>query len=125
MPPPASPVRSVAGVAVAGLVSAAGAVVLGEYDLTGGFTPLYAGALFGLVVGEVVLVAGRDPVAETATAAGFLAFGGMTFALVLSTARDVSYAGPEGWLGVLISATVAAWWVSSAARRARRSRREP
>ena len=102
-------------------MAAYGGLVLGEYELTG-LTPLYAGALFGLVIGEVVLVVGRDPSFEPGAAAGFMAYGGMLWAVVLSTARDISYATTTSWIGVVLAASVAWFWVRSAARRGGRSR---
>jgi ABC-type Mn2+/Zn2+ transport system permease subunit len=123
VPPPASLRRAVAGVVAAGLVSAYGAAVLGEYEL-GGFTPLYAGALFGLVVAEVLLVVGRVSGTAGASAAAFLAYGGMALALVLSTVtRDLSYVQAEGWVGAVIAAAVAWSWVRTAVRRGGRTRR--
>ncbi len=122
--PPASVARAIAGVVVAGLVSSYGALVLGEYEMGRGATPLFAGVLFGLAVGEVLVVVGRDPGPATASAGGFLAFGGMTLAVVLSTSRDVRFAEVEAWIGVALAAAVSWFWVRSAARLGRRSRTE-
>jgi hypothetical protein len=123
--PPASPARAVAGVFAAAAVAAYGAIVLGEYEMARGWTPLYAGALYGLVVAEVLLVAGRSPTTAAASAAGFVAYGGMTYAVVLSTSRDLDFVEVEAWIGVVIAAAVAWWWVRSAVRLGRHSRREP
>jgi hypothetical protein len=111
------------GVVVAALVAAYGALVLGEYEMAHGVTPLFSGALFGLAVAEVLVVVGRSPAPATAAAGGFLAFGGMTLAVVLSTSREVRFAGPEAWIGVAIATAVAWVWIRSAARLGRRSRR--
>lgn len=121
MPPPTPPWRAFAGVVAAGLVSAYGALVLGEYELAG-FTPLYAGALFGLVVAEVFLVVGRTTGFPATVIAALLAYGGMTLALVLSTVtRDLTYIAGEGWASLAIAPAVAWLWVRSAVRRGGRT----
>src|SRR5439155_4635913 len=67
---PPAPMRRPLALVVAALVSAFAALVLGEYDLTG-FTPLVAGLLLGVVVGEaaVLVVRERDVVVTAGSAA--------------------------------------------------------
>ena len=110
----------VAGAATA----AAGAVILGEYELTG-LTPVVAGLLFGVIVAEVVTVAGRrhDPVTAAVCAAA--AAGGMVWGAWISSGEDWDYVPGGVWVGVALAAAAAFGWIRNPGRRARGSRPAP
>lgn len=118
--------RRLLAVAAGGVASAFGAVILGEYELNGP-TPLLAGALFGLILGELVptVARSRDPAVAGATAA--LAALGMTWGAWLSTGPDEDWAFVPGraWVGVAVAVVAAVLWVRTPGRRARGSRRGP
>ncbi|HEX2700365.1 MAG TPA: hypothetical protein VHM89_09220 [Acidimicrobiales bacterium] len=110
---------------VAGAVAAsAGALILGEYELTG-FTPVVAGLLFGVIVAEVVMVAGKRQ--DTVAAAGCAAFAaaGMVWAAWISSGEDWSYVPGGVWFGVALAAAAAAVWIRSPGRRGAGNRRAP
>ncbi|MFP5377365.1 MAG: hypothetical protein ACLGIO_11385 [Acidimicrobiia bacterium] len=118
--------RRLLALVAGGVASAFGAVILGEYELDGP-TPLLAGALFGLILGELVptVARSRDPAVAGATAA--LAALGMTWGAWLSTGPDEDWAFVPGlaWVGVAVAALAAVLWVRSPGRRAPGSRRGP
>jgi hypothetical protein len=106
----------VAGVATAAL----GAVVLGEYQLTG-ITGVIAGALFGLAVAEMVLTAsgpslsrGLDA-AMVVTAAATAA--GLVWAGWISAGHDWGYFPKGLMVGVVVGAAVGPYWLRSGMRR--------
>lgn len=105
---------------VAGAVAAAGgALILGEYQLEG-TTPLVAGILFGLIVGEVVTAAGRRRDAGAAVTAAVTAAAGMAWAAWRSTGPDEQWdlVPGQAWIGVGLAAVGALLWVRSPGRRA-------
>lgn len=106
------------------MVAALGAVILGEYELRGA-RPLYAGAIFGLAVGEVLatLVRRADP--YLLAAAALLAEAGLVWATWISTGRDLGLASGTAWAGIVIGTVTAPLWLTSAGRRATRSPDEP
>jgi hypothetical protein len=116
--------RRVLALVAAAIAAAAGGLILGEYELTG-LTPVVAGLLFGLIVAEVAVVVGkqRDPT----TSAGCAAFSaaGMVWAAWISSGRDWDYVPGGVWVGVVLAAVAAVWWVRNPGRRATDSRRGP
>ena len=110
----------VAGAAAA----AAGGLILGEYELSG-FTPVVAGLLFGIIVAEVVTVAGRQRDAVTAAGCASFAAAGMVWAAWISSGEDWSYVPGGVWVGVAMAAVAAAVWVRNPGRPATGSRRAP
>ncbi|HZQ27441.1 MAG TPA: hypothetical protein VFA94_07065 [Acidimicrobiales bacterium] len=99
-------------VVAAGLASALGALILGEYPLTG-TTPYVAGALFGLVVAELaVFVAGhgglRGPAKLLVVA---LPAGGMAWAAWISAGRDWHFVPGGAWAGVALAPLAAFLWL--------------
>jgi len=103
-------------VLVAAAVAALGAVILGEYELSGA-RPLYAGVIFGLAVGEVLatLLRRRDP--YLLPAAALVAEAGLVWATWISTGRDLGQASGTAWVGVLLGAVAAPLWLTTAGRR--------
>jgi len=114
----------VPAVVVAAVVAALAAVILGEYELSGA-RPLYAGAIFGLAVGEVLatLVRRADP--YLLGAAALLAEAGLVWATWISTGRDLGLASGTAWAGVVIGTVAAPLWLTSAGRRGASTPDEP
>lgn len=109
--------RQLFAVAAAVVASALGALILGEYEQTG-TTPFVAGALFGLVVAELVLaVAKRPAAAATAAAAIGAPAAGMVWAAYISSGEDWAYVPDVAWAGVALAPVAAALWLRSARRR--------
>lgn len=106
---------------VAGAVAAAlGAVILGEYPLTG-LTGVIAGALFGLAVGEIVLSAGgvewrsRETIGMAGVAA--LTAAGLVWAAWISAGHVWRYVAKGAWAGVVVGAALGPVWLRSGVRR--------
>ena len=112
--------------AVGAVATALGAVILGEYQLDG-LTPLVAGALFGLILAELVTAVARSRDPAIAGACALLAAGGMTWGSWLSTGPDEDWSFVPGlaWVGVALAAAAAVVWVKSPGRRAGGSRPAP
>ena len=106
---------------VAGAVAAAlGAVILGEYPLTG-VTGVIAGALFGLAIGEIVLSAGgvswrsRQAIGMAGVAA--LSAAGLVWAAWISAGHLWRYVANGAWAGVVVGAALGPVWLRSGVRR--------
>jgi hypothetical protein len=104
-------VRRQALAIVAGLAAMAlGALIFGEYDLSG-LTPFIGGALFGLIVAEVVLtVAGtgnRVLAAFSAACSGV----GVYWAAWISSGRGIAPIPKRAYVGLVLSMILAAGWV--------------
>jgi hypothetical protein len=86
-------------------------LILGEYEMRG-TTPYVAGALFGLVVAELVLtVAKPAPVRGVLAAATVLPGLGMVWALWISAGRDWAYVPGGAWVGAALAPVAAALWL--------------
>jgi hypothetical protein len=109
--------RPLLAVAAAAAASALGGLILGEYPLTG-TTPFVAGALFGLVVAElVVVVAGRGgPATAVTAAAAVLAAAGMVWAAWISAGRDWHYVPGAAWGGVVVAPLAVVLWLRTGRR---------
>jgi hypothetical protein len=103
--------------------SAVGALILGEYPMAG-TTPFLAGALFGLVIAELVLsVAKPRPAPPTAAAAIAGPAAGMVWAAWISAGRDWHYVPHLAWAGVAVAAAASALWLRGGRRRFRETAR--
>lgn len=100
----------------AALLSALGAVILGEYTLDG-FRPVLAGVLFGVTIAEVLLWIARTGDRYLAGTAALLVEAGLVWATWISTAHDLSTAPVTAWVGIVVAALAAAGWIRSAGRR--------
>ena len=109
---------------VGAAAAAVGAVILGEYELTG-FTPVVAGILFGLIVAEVMTVAGRANDVTIVLVAALMSAAGMVWAAWISSGEDWDYVPGGAWVGVGLAAAAAALWLRTPGRRGSRTRREP
>ena len=102
---------------VAGAATAAlGALILGEYELRGA-TAVGAGVLFGLVVGEVVAVVGRDAALALALAGAGLAGAGLVWAAWIASGEDWAYVPTWSWVAAAIAAAAAGLRVRTPERR--------
>jgi len=117
-------VRQVAAVVAGAAAAAAGAIVLGEYDLSGR-AALLAGLLFGVSLAEIVVSVGGVADVAMAAATALLAEGGLVWALWISTGHHLDLASGIGWAGVVVGALAAGVWIRSAGRRAPRTRSDP
>jgi hypothetical protein len=109
--------RQLLAVAAALAAGSLGALILGEYQL-GGTTPFIAGALFGLVVGELVLAIAKPRVSAPAAAAAVIAPGlGMVWAAWISAGRDWHYVPGGAWAGAALAPVAAALWLRSGRNR--------
>src|SRR5579864_1324161 len=116
--------RTLLAVVAALAVAALGGAILGEYTL-GGLLPLLAGALYGVVVGEVLLWVGRRPPVWATTAAAVAAAIGTAWSLWISSGHHVSYASAAQWASVGVAGLAVGAWVGTAewaGERAARSR---
>jgi hypothetical protein len=107
---------------LAGAATAAlGAVILGEYQLTG-LTGVIAGGLFGLAVAEVVLTVGGASLARllvpAMVAVGVFAAGGLAWAAWISAGHDWGYVPNGGWIGLAVGVVMGPWWLRGGIRRA-------
>ena len=118
----------VLGVVVALLVAALGAVILGEYELSGG-RPLLAGVLFGVTVAEVIAsTAGPGPGAGGSEddelyllgTAPLITEAGLVWATWISTGHDLERAATTAWLGIGLGMLASLLWLRSAGRRGAR-----
>jgi hypothetical protein len=99
------------------VASALGALILGEYELTG-TTPFVAGVLFGLVIAELVLTLAKPRPTRLPLGAAVLASGlGMIWAAWISSGRDWSYVPNAAWVGAALAPLAAAAWLGSSRRR--------
>lgn len=113
--------RPVPAIVVALFVAAAGAVILGEQDLSGSLA-LVAGGLFGIAVAEVTATLSRaraDP--PLLGAVTLVTEGGLVWAIWISTGHRLDLAAVTAWLGVAAGMVAAPVWLRSAGRRAART----
>jgi hypothetical protein len=96
--------------------AAFGALILGEYDLSGA-TPYIAGVLFGLAVAEVTLTVGRDARVWAAVMSAALAVGGWLWAAWISSGEGVAPIPLGAWLGAVVAALVGFGWVRWSGKR--------
>lgn len=92
---------------MAGAAAAAlGALILGEYEFTGSL-PWVAGPLFGLVVGEVVVGAGRSRHLLVAAAAAAVSFGGIAWAGWIDSSQGLEPVKSAVWVSAALAAVCA------------------
>lgn len=105
LPSPAL-VRATVGLLVAALAAVLGAFILGEYEFEG-WLPIGAGALFGLVVGEVAVEIGRRRTAPVALWCAAIAAGGLLWAGWISAGEGLAPIAGGAWLAAAVGAVVA------------------
>jgi hypothetical protein len=104
-----------------GLLSAAGvawlgSLILGEYEFTGSL-PFAAGAMFGLVIGEVVVAVGRTRTLPVALAAAALAGAGIAWAGWIDSTQGLEPVKGLVWVAAGLAAVVALGRVRGRPRR--------
>jgi hypothetical protein len=108
--------RQLLAVLLAAAASSLGALILGEYEQAG-TTPFVAGALFGLVVAEIVLAVVRTrPATAVLAAAAVLPGLGMVWAAWISSGRDWAYVPGAAWAGVALAPVAAIVWLRTTRR---------
>lgn len=112
--------RPVLAVVVGAAASGLSALILGEYSMAG-FTPVVAGVLLGVAMGELLLTLARTPDWPTAAAAAVLTDA------ALGVGTWIGYHDrhqvPFGlWIALVLGTVASAGWIRSSARRATSSR---
>lgn len=97
------PLRPLLALAAGAAVSALGANILGEYEFEG-LTPLFAGLLFGLALGEVVDTIGRRRSWPMAVATAATAAGASWWAARISTSFGLLPMPAEAWGAIALAA---------------------
>lgn len=98
--------RLILGIVIGAAVAALGGAILGEYPFTG-VTPYIAGALFALVVSEVIVSVSRRRDRITAVAAAVCTVGGLGWAVWISVGRGVAPVPIGGWMALLVGLVAA------------------
>ncbi len=99
-------VRAVLGLLCGAATAALGALILGEYEFTGTL-PYVAGPLFGLVVGEVVVTAGRDRSWPVAVVTAALAGAGIAWAGWIDSSEGIEPVKDLVWVAAGLAAIAA------------------
>lgn len=110
----------VPAVFIALAIAALGAVILGEYELSG-LRPILAGVLFGVTVAEVVASVARSDDDYLMGAAALITEAGLVWATWISTGHALDLAATTAWIGVMAGMLAAALWFKSAGRRGART----
>lgn len=108
----------VPAVLVALVAAALGAVILGEYELSGARGVL-TGLLFGVGVAEVMATVLRDAGTDRRllAAAALVTEAGLVWASWISTGHELHLAPAAAWAGLVLGTVAAPLWLRSAGRR--------
>lgn len=98
--------RTLIGVLCAALTAALGALILGEYQFEGTLA-LIGGPLFGLVIGEVLVSAGKTRTAVVAAIGAALSFGGLVWAGWISSGDGLEPIRRGIWIAAVLAAVAA------------------
>jgi hypothetical protein len=98
------------------LASTFGAFLLGEYQFDGTM-PVVAGALFGLVVAELVVEVGRRRTRPIGLIAGLECAGGLLWAGWISAGEGLEPISGGAWLAAVIALVVASVRIGGLGRR--------
>ena len=98
--------RTIVGVLCGAVVAVLGAKILGEYEFRGTL-PYVAGPLFGLMVGEAVVAAGRTRTIIVAGVASLLSLGGITWAGWISSGDGLEPLPTLVWVAAALASITA------------------
>ena len=98
--------RTLLGLLCGAAVAAAGALILGEYEFSGAL-PWFAGPLFGFVVGEAVVTAGRSRSMVVGAITSLIALAGIAWAGYISSGDGLSPITTLAWVAAGLAAVVA------------------
>lgn len=96
-------------------LAALGGAILGEYTLTG-VLAIVGTLLYGVVVGEAVIVLERRPTVPTMAGATVFSPVGWVWSLWISTGHHLHYATPAQWVGAAVAGAGGLAWTLTAAR---------
>jgi hypothetical protein len=108
--------RQAVAVLVGAAVAAVGALILGEYELKGAMA-VVAGALFGIVVAEVVLAVEKHPGPAVTVITAVLAAAAMAWSGWIAAGRTWHFFGTARWVALAVSVVAAPLWIRSSGRR--------
>lgn len=100
--------RAGLALALAALGCALGALILGEYQFNG-VTPIAGGALFGLVIGELVVEVGRLRSTLVGLVSALEVAGALLWAAWISTGEGLRPLPGAVWPTMALGAACAAW----------------
>jgi hypothetical protein len=98
--------RQVVGILLGALAAGIGGLIVGEYAFTGA-TPFVAGALFGLVISEIVVTVARRRTVVLGLVSAGLAAAGLAYAVWDDAGYGVRPVAATAWAGVALAAAVA------------------
>jgi hypothetical protein len=98
--------RTLLGILCAAATAALGALILGEYQFEGTLA-LIGGPLFGLVVGEVLVSAGRSRSVAVAAVGAALSFGALVWAGWISSGDGLEPIRRGIWIAAVLAALAA------------------
>jgi hypothetical protein len=98
--------RTLLGLLCGAVVAALGALILGEYEFSGTL-PWFAGPLFGFVVGEAVVTAGRTRSMVVGAVTAMLSLAGITWAAYISSGDGLSPIPTLAWVAAGLAAVAA------------------
>ncbi|HUP70441.1 MAG TPA: hypothetical protein VM142_11590 [Acidimicrobiales bacterium] len=98
-------------VLLAAAAGALAAVILGEYDLRG-VTPLVAGIMLAIVIGELAVVAAGCRSRALGISCALVVSAGMVWALRISSGNDWSFVSASGWVGAGLGALTSFAWAA-------------
>jgi hypothetical protein len=100
--------RAALALVLAAVGCALGALILGEYDFSG-VTPYFAGALFGLVIAELVVEVGKLRSWLVGLLTAVLVGGALLWAAWISSGEGLRPFPAAGWAAVAVGMTSSAW----------------
>lgn len=99
-------------------------LIMGEYALVGAMA-VVGGVLFGLAVAEVSITVGKSSDWALVIAAGASSFVGMSWAAYIDAGDSLSRVAGLRWIGAVLAAASASWWVRTLGSRAVSNPLEP
>ena len=113
--------RAGIGLLLSAVAAVLGAFVLGEYEFDGAL-PVFAGVLFGLVLGEIVVSVGKLRTIPIAVLCGLEAFGGLVWAGWISAGEGIEPIPGGAWLAAALGLVAGALRVAGLRRKVQSAR---